>query len=106
MAILAGGPSEEARKVLALVGRVRASDRAKRVSEGAGRASEVARRASEPAGRASDFQDFEASRRLLDWRRIKKKKRRPRASNGQQYPLPCRAHFRFPKSVRQGRGYR
>ena len=29
-----------------------------------------------------------------------------RASNGQQYPLPCRAHLRFPKCVRQGRGYR
>ena len=34
------------------------------------------------------------------------KKRRPRASNGQQYPLPCCAHFRFPKCVQQGRGYR
>ena len=33
-------------------------------------------------------------------------KRWPRASNSQQYPLPCCAHFRFPKCVRQGRGYR
>ena len=33
-------------------------------------------------------------------------KRQPRASNGQQYPLPCCAHFRFPKCVQQGRGYR
>ena len=33
-------------------------------------------------------------------------KRRSRASKGQQNPLPCCAHFRFPKCVRQGRGYR
>ena len=26
-------------------------------------------------------------------------KKTPRASNGQQYPLPCCAHFRFPKCV-------
>ena len=25
---------------------------------------------------------------------------------GDQYPLPCCAHFRFPKCVQQGRGYR
>ncbi len=31
-------------------------------------------------------------------------KRRPGASNGQQYPLPCCTHFRFPKCVQQGRG--
>ena len=37
---------------------------------------------------------------------LSKDKRRPRASNGQQYPLPCCAHFRFPKCVQQGRGYR
>ena len=27
------------------------------------------------------------------------------ASYGQQYSLPCCAHFRFPKCVQQGRGY-
>ena len=30
---------------------------------------------------------------------------RPRASKGQQYPLPCCTHFRFPKCVQQGGGY-
>ena len=39
-------------------------------------------------------------------RRRRGRKRRHRASNGQQYPMPCRAHFKFPKCVRQGRGYR
>ena len=38
--------------------------------------------------------------------RKKTEKRRPRASNGQQYPLPYSPHFRFPKCVQQGRGYR
>jgi len=33
------------------------------------------------------------------------KKRQHRASNDQQYPLSCCAHFRFPKCVQQGKGY-
>ena len=33
------------------------------------------------------------------------KKRRPRASNGQRYPLPCRTHFGNLKCARQGKGY-
>ena len=34
----------------------------------------------------------------------KKKKRRPRASNGQRYPLPCRTHFGNLKCAQQGKG--
>ena len=32
-------------------------------------------------------------------------KRRPRASNGQRYPLPCRTHFGNLKCAQQGKGY-
>ena len=32
-------------------------------------------------------------------------KRRPRASNGQRYPLPCCTHFGHLKCAQQGKGY-
>ena len=32
-------------------------------------------------------------------------KRRPWASNGQRYPLPCRTHFGNLKCAQQGKGY-
>ena len=35
----------------------------------------------------------------------KGKKRRPRASNGQRYPLPCCTHFGNLKCAQQGKGY-
>ena len=34
-----------------------------------------------------------------------KKKIRPRASNGQRYPLPCRTRFGNLKCAQQGKGY-
>ena len=51
------------------------------------------------------FSNWKQSNSMKGKRNKKTMKRRPRASNGQRYPLPCHTHFGNLKCARQGKGY-